>query len=154
MLIENRVVTALILDDNPVGKRGGRAILRALRSIVLFKMQRSISLRNCNFDYQSKQHLFDPSEPGGATTNQPVVFDVLEPVLADHSLSRACLGRSQFVPSLSWHLLVPHYYRTTHCVANGSDALPRQARDKHTESIHTMTKRVFCAGEQGAWLAR
>jgi hypothetical protein len=36
-----------------------------------------------------------------------------EPVLADHSLSRACLGRSQFVPSLSWHLLVPHYYRTT-----------------------------------------
>jgi hypothetical protein len=106
MLIENRVVTALILDDNPVGKRGGRAILRALRSIVLFKMQRSISLRNCNFDYQSKQHLFDPSEPGGATTNQPVVFDVLEPVLADHSLSRACLGRSQFVPSLSWQITV------------------------------------------------
>ena len=40
MLIENRIITSLVLDDNPVGKRGGRAILRALRSIVLFKMQR------------------------------------------------------------------------------------------------------------------
>ena len=66
MLIENRVITSLVLDDNPVGKRGGRAILRALRSIVLFKMERAISLRNCNFDYQSTEHLFDPSEPGGS----------------------------------------------------------------------------------------
>ena len=27
---------------------------------------RSIKLRNCNFDYQSPEHLFDPSEPGGS----------------------------------------------------------------------------------------
>ena len=66
MLIENRFITSLILDNNPVGKRGGRAILRALRSIVLFKMERSILLRNCNFDHQSTEHLFDPSEPGGS----------------------------------------------------------------------------------------
>eukprot|EP01045_Picozoa_sp_COSAG04_P032411 COSAG04_NODE_6345_length_1352_cov_0.935355_2_plen_77_part_01 len=52
MLIENRTLSSLVLDDNPVGKRGGRAILRALRSIVLFKMERQISLRHCNFDYQ------------------------------------------------------------------------------------------------------
>ena len=26
---------------------------------------RSIMLRNCNFNYQSPEHLFDPSEPGG-----------------------------------------------------------------------------------------
>ena len=59
MLIENRTLSSLVLDDNPVGKRGGRAILRALRSIVLFKMERQISLRHCNFDYQVGSRCFD-----------------------------------------------------------------------------------------------
>ena len=34
--------------------------------LLLFDTVRSIKLRNCNFDYQSPEHLFDPSEPGGS----------------------------------------------------------------------------------------
>lgn len=42
--------------------------------MLLFATVRSIVLRNCNFDYQSPEHLFDPSEPAGS-----YVLDLTDP---------------------------------------------------------------------------
>jgi hypothetical protein len=65
MLKENKHLVDINMDCNPVGRRGGRAMLRALRAILLFRIQRKVSLSKCSFEYQSPAKLFDPAEPGG-----------------------------------------------------------------------------------------
>ena len=61
----------MVLGDNPIGQRGGRAVLRALnRMIKLGTLQtgRQILLDKCNYDVSSAYDLFDPQEPGGNWT--------------------------------------------------------------------------------------
>ena len=67
MLKENRGLRTLVLDDNPIGQRGGRAILRALARMVELGTagSRHIDLAHCNMNYTSSEPLFDPEHPGG-----------------------------------------------------------------------------------------
>ena len=70
MLKENRGLRTLVLDDNPIGQRGGRAILRALARMVELGTagSRRIDLAHCNMNYTSSEPLFDPEHPGGHYT--------------------------------------------------------------------------------------
>ena len=58
-LEENKTLTYLQLWDNPLGKSGGRAMLRC---VARTGDVRSIDLENCNFEIE-EDGLFDPAEP-------------------------------------------------------------------------------------------
>ena len=57
----------MVLDGNPIGVVGGRAVLRALHWIGRFGWRRRISIAGCNYDYNSDAAaaMFDPAEPAG-----------------------------------------------------------------------------------------
>lgn len=67
-LKENRALRTLGLDDNPLGQRGCRAVLRALRRLVCCGWKRDVSLARCNFNIRSSEDLFDPLDAGGQHT--------------------------------------------------------------------------------------
>jgi Ran GTPase-activating protein (RanGAP) involved in mRNA processing and transport len=87
MLKENKHLVDIQMDSNPIGRRGGRAMLRALRAILLFKIQRKVSLSKCNFEYQSPAKLFDPAEPGGKHSCN--LADIHERVVANELVELA-----------------------------------------------------------------
>ena len=58
-LEDNQTLTYLQLWDNPLGKSGGRAMLRC---VARTGDVRNIDLENCNFEIE-EDGLFDPSEP-------------------------------------------------------------------------------------------
>jgi hypothetical protein len=66
-LKENTTLTDLRLDSNPIGPDGGRAVLRALRTMVIRGQghSRQVSLAKCNLECEDGEDLFDPLEPGG-----------------------------------------------------------------------------------------
>ena len=64
-LKENKALYSVVLDDNPVGQRGCRAVLRSLRKLVQYGWPRSVSLARCNFHVRSSETLFDPADAGG-----------------------------------------------------------------------------------------
>jgi len=66
MLKENRFLESLVLDSNPIGRRGGRALLRAIDTQHRYGWHRHISLAHCNMTYEdAEKKLFDPARPGG-----------------------------------------------------------------------------------------
>ena len=81
MLKENKGLTEVVLDENPIGLVGGRAVMRALRSICWYGWRREVSIRGCNcstsdaavaprIDHarplsEPSQPCFDPARPGG-----------------------------------------------------------------------------------------
>ena len=49
MCKENTALKRLKLDENPIGERGGRAILRAYKAQLMYKIDREISMVKTNF---------------------------------------------------------------------------------------------------------
>jgi hypothetical protein len=65
MLKEKTSLDHIILDENPIGERGARAILRTIRKLILYGWKRLISFDKCNIDCKDKEQIFDPQEAGG-----------------------------------------------------------------------------------------
>ena len=67
MLKENRGLEKVILSDNPIGQRGGRAVLRAINRMVELGMAhtRQVVLSQCNYNFSTADTIFDPATPGG-----------------------------------------------------------------------------------------
>ena len=67
MLKENRGLEKVILSDNPIGQRGGRAILRAINRMVELGRahRRQVVLSQCNYNFSTADQIFDPATPGG-----------------------------------------------------------------------------------------
>jgi Ran GTPase-activating protein (RanGAP) involved in mRNA processing and transport len=51
MLKENKNIREVVLDENPIGQRGGRAVLRCIRKVNSFGWKRDISIIHCNVYY-------------------------------------------------------------------------------------------------------
>ena len=63
---ENIGLKNVDFSENPLGARGGRGILRGLRWMCAYGIQRKMIFRDCNFIYEDPSvELFDPGEPGG-----------------------------------------------------------------------------------------
>eukprot|EP01052_Picozoa_sp_SAG31_P024419 SAG31_NODE_2076_length_6507_cov_3.611267_5_plen_85_part_00 len=66
MLKENRGLKRVLLNENPIGQRGARAVLRALRKLVQYNWDREVQIFRCNYGFtEPGLELFDPNEPGG-----------------------------------------------------------------------------------------
>ena len=76
ILKENKAITKLVLDQNPIGERGGRAVLRAIRTFTLFGMQRDISIKDCNIQFNDNDTSND-NDP--QLLGEPRAFDPLVP---------------------------------------------------------------------------
>jgi hypothetical protein len=57
---------AMVLDGNPIGQHGVRAVFRGAQDCCRFGWKRSISILDCNISYtQSRGRFIDRSRPGG-----------------------------------------------------------------------------------------
>ena len=63
MLKDNKTLKLVRLAGNPIGRRGGRAVLRAIRRCLLFGWERTISIANSNYACDGPESLFNPGEP-------------------------------------------------------------------------------------------
>ena len=72
-------------------------------------------LRNCNFDYQSPEHLFDPSEPGGTyicnladpyerVVGNELVCPTLVELMSENTLCAAVLNSCDNMRMNRWSL--------------------------------------------------
>ena len=104
MCKENTTLKQLWLDSNPIGERGGRAILRAFRAMLEYGIDRDISLSKTNFQTRDETSfhtvngvpqynvpLFDPAQPGGTYE-----LHLDDPYDRCDSLSLSILGWSYF----------------------------------------------------------
>jgi hypothetical protein len=93
-LKENTTLMTLHLNANPIGPDGGRALLRALRTIVLRKQtQRRVHIVHCNLECEDGEELFDPLEPGGAAAVAAVASFLAAAVLTEIYLCSVCSGQ-------------------------------------------------------------
>eukprot|EP01050_Picozoa_sp_SAG11_P010651 SAG11_NODE_1080_length_5962_cov_7.764284_1_plen_1743_part_00 len=70
---ENKALRSCQLDENPVGPRGGRAVIRALTTLAFLGRDTEIDVRGCNFE------LHDPSRSPQLSPNRVEGFDRAEP---------------------------------------------------------------------------
>ena len=69
VLKENKVLKEIILNENSIGQRGGRAVLRAMRKLVQYGREKDIHMFGCNYSVlDESEELFDPESPGGQLT--------------------------------------------------------------------------------------
>ena len=67
VLKEDKTLATVLLNENPIGQRGGRAVLRAMRKMVEYQWEKDIQMFGCNYDLQeASEDLFDPAEPGSS----------------------------------------------------------------------------------------
>ena len=99
-LKENKTLQEILLDANPIGTKGGRAVLRAMRFwSQTFQDERQISVAKCNMAVTSASDLFDPLEPGGFWSCD--LADPYERVVANELVQLAVRARPGRLSALS-----------------------------------------------------